>query len=242
MDLLISDLHLYEGQKNVPHLFFHFMENIAPESDNLYVLGDLFEYWIGDDFKTELSEQVIACFKQYTAQNKGLFFIHGNRDFLLGDDFLQRCGGVLLPELSIQKIAETPVLLMHGDSLCTLDIDYQNFKKWIRAPQWQAEFLKHTLEQRIAIAQKMREQSQNKQQQSYQQMDNPIMDVNPEEVIAVMESQAVHRLIHGHTHRQKIHSLDLKTGPAQRIVLGDWGKTGSYCRCHEGQFELINFS
>ncbi len=257
MDLLISDLHLHEGQKNVPQLFFKFMTEIAPASNNLYVLGDLFEYWIGDDFRTELSDKVIQAFFQYSKLGKGLFFVRGNRDFLLADEFIKSTGGQLLPECSVQNIGETPTLIMHGDSLCTLDLDYQAFKQQVRNPQWQQVFLSQTLEQRINIARQMREQSQKNQllkkgeEQNLQQnnrsqkTNSEIMDVTPDEVIKVLIGSQTQRLIHGHTHRQFYHHLSQSSLPqkhAERIVLGDWGETGSYCRCANGQCELVNFS
>ncbi len=236
MDFLISDLHLQQKQPQVPRLFFHFMENIATTADTLYVLGDLFEYWVGDDFSDELTHAVITAFHQY-AQNHGLFFIHGNRDFLLGTEFFCQTNGVFLPDPSVVTIGGIETLLMHGDSLCTLDKDYQNFRQMVRKESWQQAFLSQPLANRIKSAQELRDNSMQQQNQKA----NNIMDVATEEVLKVMQLHQVSRLIHGHTHRQKHHRLKIDGIAAERIVLGDWGENGNYCQCEDGKAELITF-
>ncbi len=236
MDYLISDLHLHKSQLHVPGLFFYFMENIAPRADNLYVLGDLFEYWVGDDYTDELTQKVIKVFNHYS-QNHGLFFIHGNRDFLLGEDFCSQTGGTLLTDPSVVTLGGVKTLLMHGDSLCTLDMEYQQFRQLLRDTNWQQNFLAQPLENRIKMATELRDNSLAEQASKTDE----IMDVTPEEVNHVFKQHQLNRLIHGHTHRQNKHQLTIDELPVERIVLGDWGESGNYCYCDNGQCELVNF-
>jgi len=238
MDFLISDLHLHQGQKFVPELFLHFMEKIAPESDNLYVLGDLFEYWVGDDFISDFNQQIIQSFANYSALGKKLYFTHGNRDFLLGKEFVKSAGGVLLEDFTVTQIGSRSTLLMHGDTLCTQDENYQAFRKQVRAPVWQQEFLSQPLAQRKALAEKLRDESVADQKNKSAE----IMDVTAEEVTRCFTDYRIDRIIHGHTHRQFHHQLQLKDKAAERIVLGDWGETGNYCRCEGSTADLINFT
>ncbi len=238
MDFLISDLHLHQGQHHVPELFLHFMEKIAPQSDSLYVLGDLFEYWVGDDFVSAFNQQIIHQFANYSSTGRNLYFIHGNRDFLLGEEFVQTAGGILLDEFTVTNTGSVPTLLMHGDTLCIQDKNYQAFRKQVREPQWQAEFLKQPLPQRQAIAEKLRDESIAEQKNKPAE----IMDVTAEEVNRVFSKYNVTRLIHGHTHRQYHHHQQLNNSPVERIVLGDWGESGNYCQCDNQNIELINFN
>jgi UDP-2,3-diacylglucosamine hydrolase len=237
MDFLISDLHLHQGQKFVPELFFHFIKNIAPESENLYVLGDLFEYWVGDDFVSEFNQSVIQSFKNYTDSGKNLYFIHGNRDFLLGNDFVKSCGGQLLNEFTVAAMGNRPTLLMHGDTLCTKDENYQVFRQQVRDPAWQKEFLSQPIAQRKALAEQLRDESLADQKNKSEE----IMDVTAAEVERCFSEFKVDRIIHGHTHRQFHHHLQLQHEHFERIVLGDWGETGNYCRSEGADAELINF-
>lgn len=237
MDYLISDLHLHKNQPHVPGLFFYFMEHIAPKADNLYVLGDLFEYWVGDDFSDELTQAVIKAFKNYS-QHHGLFFLHGNRDFLLGEKFFSQTGGTLLNDPSTVTLGGVKTLLMHGDSLCTLDTEYQQFRQMVRDKNWQQNFLSQPLENRIKMAMEVRDNSMEEQSTKTDE----IMDVTPEEVIKVFETHQLNCLIHGHTHRQNKHKLVINDSIVERIVLGDWGETGNYCCCNNGQCELVDFT
>ena len=238
MDFLISDLHLHQGQKFVPELFFHFMENIAPESENLYVLGDLFEYWVGDDFVSEFNQQIMQSFRNYSDTGKKLYFIHGNRDFLLGDEFIRSAGGELLEEFTVTNIGSHPTLLMHGDTLCTKDENYQIFRKQVRAPAWQQEFLSQPLAKRKEIAEQLRDESMADQKNKSEE----IMDVTAEEVERCFSEYKVNRMIHGHTHRQFHHHSKLNEKPVERIVLGDWGEIGNYCRCEDESIRLVSFT
>ncbi len=238
MDFLISDLHLHQGQKFVPELFHHFIKDIAPESTALYVLGDLFEYWVGDDFTSKFTQKVIDSFYEYSKSGRKLYFIHGNRDFLLGDKFIKSTGGTLLNEFTVTNTGTVSTLLMHGDTLCIEDENYQAFRKQVREPSWQKEFLKQSLQQRQQIAEKLRDESIADQKTKSAE----IMDVTASEVSRVFLEYNVTRMIHGHTHRQFHHHLQLENNAVERIVLGDWGKTGNYCKCHNNNIELINFS
>jgi UDP-2,3-diacylglucosamine hydrolase len=238
MDFLISDLHLHQGQKFVPELFQYFMKNIAPEADNLFVLGDLFEYWVGDDFETEFTLNIIDSFKRFSDSGKNLFFIHGNRDFLLGDKFIRSTGGTLLSEFTITNTGTVSTLLMHGDTLCSEDENYQTFRKQVREPAWQKEFLKQPLQKRQQIAEQLRDESIADQKTKSAE----IMDVTASEVSRAFTKYNVTRIIHGHTHRQFHHYCQLENQSVERIVLGDWGKTGNYCKCENNNIELINFS
>ncbi len=211
------------------------MQTIAIQSDRLYVLGDLFEVWIGDDCvnltdgSAKLYLDVIALFKNYADNQGELFFIHGNRDFLLSRDFEAATGGQLLEEPTILAFANQRVALMHGDSLCTDDVSYQEFRTMVRNPQWQSEFLSLTIEKRLEVAMGLRQQSQ----QAQTEKTSEIMDVNAQQVVAFFEQYNVDTLIHGHTHREASHLVQLTNRNAQRIVLSYWGKQGFYLSIKE---------
>ena len=220
-------------------LFEQYMQTIAIQSDRLYVLGDLFEVWIGDDCvnltdgSAKLYLDVIALFKNYADNQGELFFIHGNRDFLLSRDFEAATGGQLLEEPTILAFANQRVALMHGDSLCTDDVSYQEFRTMVRNPQWQSEFLSLTIEKRLEIAMGLRQQSQ----QAQSEKSNEIMDVNTQQVVAFLEQHNIDTLIHGHTHRQATHSIQLASREAQRVVLSDWGEQGFYLSINESKVD-----
>lgn len=220
--LLISDLHLDPAR--APHLdaLERLLRDQSGRAERLYVLGDLFEAWIGDDDDSDFNRRAIAAFRAFADAGGDLFFMHGNRDFLLGDGFAERTGGTLLPEGTVAELYSTRVLLMHGDSLCTGDTAYQQFRAMARNPEWQKMMLAKPLEERRALAQGMRMQSQSNNANKAEN----IMDVTPEEVARVMEEAGVKHLIHGHTHRPAVHDVPLANGPGKRWVLGDWGKLG----------------
>ncbi|MZR61908.1 UDP-2,3-diacylglucosamine diphosphatase [Alcanivorax sp. DP30] len=220
--LFISDLHLDPQRPEHLDALKALLEKHAGKVDALYVLGDLFEAWIGDDDDTPFNQSAIAAFRQFSDSGSKLYFMHGNRDFLLGQDFAEACGGSLLDEGTVVDLYGTGAQLMHGDSLCTLDTEYQQFRTLSRSPQWQQGMLSQPLEQRRMIAQGMRMQSQGKNANKAEN----IMDVTPEEVARSMEAAGVHHLIHGHTHRPDVHDVALANGSGKRWVLGDWGKLG----------------
>ena len=220
--LLISDLHLDPARPEHLAALETLLGNHAGKAERLYVLGDLFEAWIGDDDDSPFNRQAIDAFRRFSDAGSELFFMHGNRDFLLGDKFADDCGGVLLDEGTVADLYGTRALLMHGDSLCTEDHAYQQFRAMARDPQWQQGMLAKPLEERRALAQGMRMQSQGNNANKPEN----IMDVTPAEVVRVMEEAGVQHLIHGHTHRPAVHDVDLKDGTGARWVLGDWGELG----------------
>ena len=221
--LLISDLHLDAARPAHPVALKALLQRHAGKADALYVLGDLFETWIGDDDDNDFNRDIIAAFRAFSRTSSQLFFMHGNRDFALGDSFCAATGGAMLPEGHMADFYGTPVLLMHGDSLCTHDTKYQAFRQMVRNPQWQADMLAKPLEQRRMMAQMMRMQSQ----QSNANKASNIMDVTPEEVVRVMEAAHATQLIHGHSHRPAVHDVLLTNGNGgKRWVLGDWNTLG----------------
>lgn len=216
--LFISDLHLEESRPDITEAFLGFLRDKAHGVEQLYILGDFFEAWIGDDERTPLQEQVAAALRDVKASGTDIFLMHGNRDFLIGPDFCDRAGATLLDDPTVVDLYGTPTLLMHGDSLCTADVEYQKFRANMRNPQWQQMILQRPLADRQQMARQLREISMAKNQGK----EETIMDVTPEEVVKEMEAHGVQRLIHGHTHRPAEHELEANGQPAKRIVLGDW--------------------
>ena len=214
----ISDLHLEESRPDITDAFLAFLKDKAMGIDALYILGDFFEAWIGDDEKTPLQNQVAEALRDVSDSGTALYLMHGNRDFLIGEDFCNRCGAELLPDPTVIDLDGTPTLLMHGDSLCTEDVEYQKFRANMRNAHWQQMFLQRPLADRQMVARQLREISMAKNQGKAE----TIMDVTPEEVVREMEHHGVQRLIHGHTHRPAVHELSANGKPAVRIVLGDW--------------------
>lgn len=235
----IADLHLEESRRDVTDAFLNFLSGYARNIDRLYILGDFFENWIGDDERTPLQEEVAEALKQVSSTGTRLYLMHGNRDFLIGQDFCDRIGATLLDDPTRIDLYGEPTLLMHGDSLCTADTEYMKFRANMRNPQWQQAFLQRTLEERQTVARQLREISQAKNQGKEQ----TIMDVTPEEVVSVMESQGVQQLIHGHTHRPAIHELQANGRPATRYVTGDWHEKAWYIEAAPGNApELLSVS
>lgn len=227
--LFISDLHLHESRPEVTEGFQQFLRTQAQEAEALYILGDFFDAWIGDDDDNPLATQTAARLRQVADQGVAIYLMHGNRDFLLGEDFANRAGATLIDDPTIVQLGERSAVLMHGDTLCTRDVDYMAFRAQVRTPQWQAQALAQPLAVRRQIAMELRNQS--KSMSSLKAED--IMDVTPEEVVRVMEEAGASVLIHGHTHRPKRHSLTVKGQEAERIVLGDWHEHG-WCLRAEG--------
>lgn len=218
--LFISDLHLEESRPDITGAFLNFLDEQARGAEQLYILGDFFEAWIGDDERTPLQEQVAAALHNVSDSGTGIFLMHGNRDFLIGEDFCERAGATLLADPTVIDLYGTPTLLMHGDSLCTADVEYQKFRANMRNPQWQQMILQRPLKDRQQMARQLREISMAKNQGK----EEFIMDVTPEEVTREMEAHGVQRMIHGHTHRPAEHELTANGQPAKRIVLGDWAE------------------
>ena len=212
----ISDLHLDHKREDIKKAFFKFLESEAYEFKNLYILGDLFEVWIGDDFEDDFTNQVISKLKKFSQSNKNIYIMHGNRDFLLGEKFAEKCGAKLIPDPLILDGKGKKIMLSHGDIFCTDDLEYQDFKEKVRNEKWKIEFLSKNLRDREEIAKNLRQESavKNTKKQDY------LMDVNKSEVEKIAQENKIEILIHGHVHRPKIH----KEVFGQRIVLGDWDK------------------
>ncbi len=225
--LFISDLHLDAERPAMTALFGDFVESEARGADALYILGDLFEAWVGDDDPSEVGAFVADRLAALARSGTPSYFIRGNRDFLLGEDYAARARMRILPDPAVVVIEGTPAVLMHGDTLCTGDTAYQAFRAQTRDPKWQAQFLSQSLESRIAFAQQARAASQAHQSGLQREgLMEAITDVAPATVDAAMGRFGIPRLIHGHTHRPNVH--DEKHGT--RIVLGDWYEQGSVLR------------
>jgi UDP-2,3-diacylglucosamine hydrolase len=216
--LFISDLHLEESRPDITDAFLAFLREKAAGVEQLYILGDFFEAWIGDDERTPLQEQVASALKQLSDSGTHIFLMHGNRDFLIGEEFCHRSGATLLDDPTVIDLYGTPTLLLHGDSLCTADVEYQKFRANMRNPQMQKMMLARPLEDRQQMAKQLRALSMAKNQGKAED----IMDVTPEEVVKELEAHGVQLMIHGHTHRPAVHQLEANGKPARRIVLGDW--------------------
>jgi len=221
--LFISDLHLDPGRPAITALFLDFLAGRAINSEALYILGDLFEAWIGDDDTNPLNQAVCDGLKACANAGTAVYVMHGNRDFLLGPAFVDRCGCTLLDDPARIVLYGTPTLLMHGDLLCTDDTEYMAFRERVRDRQWQETLLSKSLDERRLMARAMRAGSREQTSGKAES----IMDVNSDAVVRVMTKHDVQQLIHGHTHRPAIHTLNVAGQPAQRIVLGDWYEQGS---------------
>ena len=195
--LFISDLHLHAGRPDLTRALLQFLDTHTDPCDSLYILGDLFEAWIGDDAIPEDLQPVIDKLKSLSDAGIKLFFQHGNRDFLVGNTFAKLTGCVLLPDSYIINLPSGQALIMHGDQLCTDDVEYQALRKQLRNPQWQNAFTAKTVTERLAIAQQLRSASKQKNAQKSE----TIMDVNPHAVELALEHANIKLMIHGHTHR-----------------------------------------
>lgn len=225
--LFISDLHLDPGRPAITELFGRFVDEEARGASALYILGDLFEAWVGDDDPSDTGAFVAAKLRALRDAGVPVFFLRGNRDFLLGRDYAARAGMTILPDPAVVMLHGTPTLLMHGDLLCTDDLAYQQFRAQTRNPAWQAQFLAQPLSARMAFAQQARAASRAHQSGLQDKgLMEAITDVAPATVDATMARYGIGRLIHGHTHRPKVHAEAHGT----RIVLGDWYEQGSVLR------------
>mgnify|MGYP001448520811 FL=1 len=233
----ISDLHLNEDRPDITKAFLNFLENTACKAEKLYILGDLFEAWIGDDDQNEFISEVQNALIKISKTTK-VFFIHGNRDFLVGPEFASSAGMKILNDPVVEEMYGNPVLLMHGDLLCIKDIDYQKFRKVSRDIKWQTEFLNKSLGERRKIAQDLRSASKEATGEKKEE----IMDVSESEVIKMIRESSVNLLIHGHTHRPNSHNIDLENHTAKRMVLGDWDEYGWYIWMDSNSCELNKFS
>jgi UDP-2,3-diacylglucosamine hydrolase len=221
---IISDLHLCAQRPAVTQAFLHWLQTEVATAEALYILGDFVEVWVGDDILADPQHgaeflPIVQALRALSERGVKLYFMHGNRDFLIGAHFAQACGLQLLPDPTLLTFGETRILLSHGDALCTDDVAYQQFRSQVRTPQWQQAFLAQPLAARLAFAEQARQQStQNKSKYG---MD--IMDVNPAAVSALLrEYDYPNVLLHGHTHRPGRHQLEVDGHACERMVLGDW--------------------
>lgn len=240
--LFVSDLHLSEDRPGANEAFFAFVEGPAASAGSLYILGDLFEYWIGDEEldapdRDPLARQVAEAFGALARQGVALRLMHGNRDFLIGKRFCELSGARLLEDPTVEKIGNARTLLMHGDTLCTDDADYQAWRKVARSRAWQREFLAQPLPERRRALQALREKSK----EVVGAKPAAIMDVNEGAVREVLREHRLTRLVHGHTHRPARHSLELDGRACERWVLPDWYERGGYLSIDDAGPRLVAF-
>ncbi|GHA68318.1 UDP-2,3-diacylglucosamine diphosphatase [Cognatilysobacter bugurensis] len=227
--LFISDLHLDAERPQVTARFLRFLREDARQAHALYILGDLFEAWVGDDDPSETGAAVADGVRALVDAGVPVHFMRGNRDFLLGCDYAARAGMTVLPDPAVVLVDGRPVLLMHGDTLCTGDTAYQAFRTQTRDPRWQAQFLAQPLAARLAFAAQARAASRAHQAGMQDRMET-ITDVAPDAVDEVLVRYGIDTLVHGHTHRPAVHSLEVGGRACRRIVLGDWYEQGSVLR------------
>jgi len=234
--LFISDLHLCASRPRIKQLFFDFLQSAARKADQLYILGDFFEYWAGDDdIEDPFNRSIVSALAALTSSGVAVYLMHGNRDFLIGEAFCQASGARLLSDPSLIELNGARTLLMHGDTLCTDDVEYQNFRKQVRDPRWQRQFLSQPLEQRKAIIADLRRRSETEKQMK----SIDIMDVTPASVEAALREHTYPRLIHGHTHRPALHHHQVDGKECERWVLTDWYQHGGYLRCDANGLKAI---
>ncbi|MYC59766.1 MAG: UDP-2,3-diacylglucosamine diphosphatase [Gammaproteobacteria bacterium] len=239
--ILISDLHLQESRPDITRAFVDFVAAVSAACRRFFILGDLFELWIGDDAESALADEVATSLQSLAARGVKIHLMHGNRDFLIGDDYAARCGGELISEPFELEVDGAHWLLLHGDALCIDDTGYMEFRRMVRNPAWQREFLSQPLAERQAWADRAREQSQV----ATAGKPAEIMDVNHGAVLDLIRDSGRHRILHGHTHRPAVHELP-EAGPrpdepALRVVLGDWDRQGWYAAIDGARFTLRNF-
>jgi UDP-2,3-diacylglucosamine hydrolase len=235
--LLISDLHLEEERPDISRAFLHFLETRASQAEALYILGDFFEVWIGDDAMTPFQHSIAEALRRLSERGTRIYLMHGNRDFMLGDGFCRAAGCTLLSDPSVVELCGERVLLMHGDSLCTRDEGYMRLRRLLRNP-FSLLVLRHLpLSTRRKLARKLRNESRTQTRMKA----TDIIDVTPELIPRVLAEHRVRTLIHGHTHRPATHELLVNGQPAQRIVLGDWDRQGWVLQVDESGFHQSSF-
>jgi len=235
--LLISDLHLQEERPDITRAFLDLLDGRARHAKALYILGDFFEAWIGDDAMTPFQQSICQALRQLSDRGTVVYLMHGNRDFLIGQDFCKAAGCTLLADPSVIELGGEQVLLMHGDTLCTRDLAYMKMRRYLRNPLslWILQHL--PLATRQKLARKLRSESRAQTRMKATE----IVDVTPEEVPKVMAAHGVRTLVHGHTHRPAIHKLVVNGEPARRIVLGDWDRRGWTLQVDAQGFQLEPF-
>ena len=221
--LFLSDVHLAADRPGAVDAFSAFLSGPARRAARLYILGDLFDQWLGDDDDRAPHSRVEAALAETVEAGVPIDLIRGNHDFLLGGAFAERTGCRLVDEPFVIEIARDRVVLLHGDTLCTRDVEYQAFRRYARDPANQQVFLARTLDERTREAAAIRTASDSRSRLDLED----IMDVTPDEVVRVLSECGATWMVHGHTHRPAIHEFDTQTGPSTRIVLGDWYDQGT---------------
>ena len=234
----IADLHLTENRPDITAAFFDFLDSkiINDDVDALYILGDFFEVWVVDDYQTDLSKSVAARLGLVSESGTEVFFIHGNRDFIMREGYAKSASMTLLPEQVVIDLYGTPTVILHGDEMCTQDVEYQKFRKKSSGWWWPKLMLAMPLWYRKKIARNAREKS--KQSQAGKALE--ILDVTEDAVLAMFEKHQVANMIHGHTHRPNVHHYRVNNKTLTRTVLGDWYEQGSYLRVTPANQELIS--
>ena len=232
----IADLHLAQNRNDITQCFIAFLENEAVHAKTLYILGDLFESWIGDDDDSVFVLNIASALFALKQSGTMIYYIHGNRDFLLGKKYAKKSGMTLLPEVKAIDLYGQKAVIMHGDTLCIDDVDYQKFRKKSRSWWWQTMITSLPLFVRRKIADNYRKKSSAATAMKAQD----IMDVNKLEVVKCLESYQCQWLIHGHTHRPWVHDISANNLPAKRIVLGDWYEQGAWLKVDANGFTLLN--
>jgi len=235
--LLISDLHLEEERPDITRAFLHFLATRARQAEALYILGDFFEVWIGDDAMTPFQQSIADALRALSERGTRIYLMHGNRDFMLGKGFCRAAGCTLLGDPSVVELGGERVLLMHGDSLCTRDEGYMRLRRLLRNPLSLFILRNLPLSTRRKLARKLR----NKSRTQTRMKASDIIDVTPELIPRVLAEHGVRTLIHGHTHRPATHELEVDGRPARRIVLGDWDQQGWALQADESGFQQAPF-
>ena len=236
--LLISDLHLSADHPHSIAAFRRFTASLAPRAEALYILGDLFEYWAGDDDRHDpFHAQVINALHGLAAHGTRIYLMHGNRDLLMGDVLAQAAGATLLGDPTLLDLYGTPTLLSHGDKLCTDDVEYQKFRAQVHDAEFQRNFLAQPLAARKSYIEQLRRQSTTAKQNK----DSAIMDVNDDAVAALLREHHYPRLVHGHTHRPKRHEHTVDGHLCERWVLSDWDQQASALRCDAQGCRAVSF-
>jgi len=232
--LFVSDVHLDAASPEIARQFHAFLAGEARSAAALYILGDLFEAWLGDDDPDPVARSTVAALRALVDTGVPCFVMHGNRDFLIGERFCRETGATLLEDGAVVEVNGERVLLMHGDALCTDDVSYQRLRRIVRNPIVRWVLRRMTLEQRRALARKMRAGSREHVGTTAPE----IMDVNAAAVAQALRAAGVRTLVHGHTHRPAVHELEIDGMPSRRIVLGDWYAQGSVLEWSRDSFSL----
>tara|TARA_B100000900_G_scaffold372494_1_gene352447 strand:- start:1428 stop:2153 length:726 start_codon:yes stop_codon:yes gene_type:complete len=233
--VFLSDIHISDQHPEISKHLEEFLLEEGSKTDAIFVLGDLFEYWLGDDDPNPLFREIKQLLKRLSDKNISIFFIHGNRDFLIGESFAEETGCHILNDPHIIDLCDKRVLISHGDMFCTDDKEYQLFRNQTRDPAWKEFILSKSLSFREEFAKQARLESSK----HISSNKNEIMDVNKDEILKMYEKYNVDIIIHGHTHRPAIHDVFFNGRNCQRIVLGDWYEQGSILKCDETGFDLI---